>query len=392
MRLHRVSVSSGDHPNGLFCIERMHNIKKEDYDLRRDWGLLSVIALLFTLGGGTTARAGVGSDPGCTAEQGQLYIEQGDYEKAIKEFSCVIKAAPTEIEGYRGRAEAELLLGRFADAIADYTSVNAYVVPVRWDAASIIYKAYADRLKANPEDIKALTGASFARWWFFDYGSAMHLTNRLVEVKPDDLYGNLFRGSSRLLRGAQKVEGMANLEYAISLAPESPDVRLIVADAYTYGAPDPDRAFYEASLALEWGLSIPRVHAILAASYIAFGDLANAGIHIETHIDQVTTELIETAPLPAGESLSLDLVPGRTYDIPVSVNAGETLSIVTGSKDFWDTILVLLAPDGTPVLGADDTIAYYAAFDWVAETSGTYHVLVTSFEAVSTGVLNVTRN
>ena len=74
------------------------------------------------------------------------------------------------------------------------------------------------------------------------------------------------------------------------------------------------------------------------------------------------------------------------------MTAGETLSIATSSRDIWDSIAVLLAPDGTPVVGSDDENAYMAAFDWVAETTGTYRLLVTSFESISTGGLNVTRD
>lgn len=102
----------------------------------------------------------------------------------------------------------------------------------------------------TPEDIPTLTGASFARWWFSNYAQAIHLLNRLLSVRPDDVYGNLFRGSSRLFRGATRAEGMADLERAIALAPQGAGVRFIVTDAYTYGQPDPERAFAEASLAL----------------------------------------------------------------------------------------------------------------------------------------------
>jgi hypothetical protein len=84
-------------------------------------------------------------------------------------------------------------------------------------------------------------------------------------------------------------------------------------------------------------------------------------------------------------------VPGRTYDIPVVVSAGEKLSIVTSSHDYWDTILLLLGPDGSPVLGSDDAWRYFAAFDWVSTSSGTYHVRVTFFESVITGTLHVSR-
>jgi len=214
----------------------------------------------------------------------------------------------------------------------------------------------------------------------------------LLALSPDNVYGNLFRGSSRLLKGTARAEGVADLDSAIALAPESPDVRFIVADAYTYGKlPDAQRAFSEASFALAAGLNTPRIHAILASAYLAFGNQSAAAAEMRTHIELVTTELVQASALNGGGTLTLPLVPGRSYEIPVPVTAGQTLSVLTSSRDFYDTILVLLAPDGTPVLGSDDYRQYFAGFQWVAATSGTYRVRVTSFESVNTGDLVVSR-
>jgi tetratricopeptide (TPR) repeat protein len=327
----------------------------------------------------------------CSAQQGQSYIDAGRYKDAIREFSCVIDAAPTEVEGYRGRIEAELLIGQFSNAVRDYARLTAYVLPVHPDAATIIYSGYTDRLKADPTSIPALIGYSFARWWFFDYPAAIRITDDLLALRPNDVYGNLFGGSSRLLHHVRVDEGVADLEHAIALAPASPDVHYVVADAYTYGLPDPQRAFDEATLALNGGLDTPRVHAILAVSYMDFGDQPAAAAEIQKHIELVTSELLTSAPLAPGGALALPLVPGRSYDVPVPVTTGETLSVLTSSHDFYDTILVLLAPDGTPVLGSDDYKSYFAGFSWVATQSGTYHIWVTSFESVNTGELDVSR-
>jgi len=299
---------------------------------------------------------------------------------------------PTEVEGYRGRIEAELLLGRYSDAVRDYTRVTARVLPVHRDAESIILDGYADRLAAAPQSVPALTGAGFARWWFFDYTLSIHLLDRLLDVRPNDVYGTLFRGSSRVLQGVTTKRGVQDLDRAIALAPKSPDVRYVVADAYTYGLPDPQRAFAEATLALDWGLDTPRVHAILASAYNAFGDLRSAASHIDEHIDLVTTEFVPAPPIAVGESLAVDLVPGRTVEIPVAAIAGQTISIATSSRDYWDSIAVLLAPDGAPVVGSDDANAYFAAFDWAAEETGTYVLRVTFFESVNTGKLVVKRS
>lgn len=352
-------------------------------------GLLLAVAAGLLLQAPSAQAAG---GPTCTATAGQAFIDSGRYEQAIREFTCLIDAQPTEVEGYRGRIEAELLLGRYADALGDYNRVTVSVMPVHLDVETTIVDGYAARIATAPNDIPALTGASFAYWWMFDYPHAIQLLNSLLAVRADDVYGNLFRGSSRLLHGGPKAAGAADLERAIALAPASPDVRWIVADAYTYGLPDSERAFSEALLALDWGLDTPRVHAILGAAYNSFGDLEAAAGHIARHIELVTAELASAPALPAGGSLSLPLVPGRTVEIPITATAGEPVSIATSSRDYWDSIAVLLAPDGSPILGSDDANAYFAAFDWIAPATATYRLRVTFFESISTGALTVSRN
>src|SRR5262249_50826715 len=154
-----------------------------------------------------TAAVARASASQCTPAQGQLLIDAGRYKDAIREFSCVIAAEPTGVEGYRGRIEAELLLGRFADAAGDHARITAIVLPVHPDAHTTILDGYSARLTASPDDIAALTGASFARWWFFQYASALHLLDRLLDLRPNDLYGNLLRGSNRLLHGSNRAAG-----------------------------------------------------------------------------------------------------------------------------------------------------------------------------------------
>jgi hypothetical protein len=138
-------------------------------------------------------------------------------------------------------------------------------------------------------------------------------------------------------------------------------------------------------------LDSPRVHAILATSHLALGDETAAAFHLLQHIDLVTTELVTAPALTPGATLTLDFVPGRVYTVEIPATAGETITVVTSSPDFYDSILVLLAPDESPVAGVDDYDAYFAGFEWVATESGSYRLLVTSFESIDTGVLEVTR-
>jgi hypothetical protein len=305
---------------------------------------------------------------------------------------AVTDPAPAALREYLRRAERALRRGRFSDAYAAYyRGITAHVLPVHRDVAETIYSGYASRL-ANRSPSKAdLADAAFAHWAFSDYAGAVALLDKLLEHDPANLFATLFRGSSLVLGGLDHRRGLADLERAIALDPDSPDVRYVVADAYTYGAPNADRAFLEATLAFSRGLRTPRVHAILAFGRLARGEDRPAAAHIAAHIELVTTERLTAEPLAAGGSLSLDVVPGRVYHIPVPAVARTTISVSTSSDDFSDSIAVLLDPDGVPVAGSDDENESFAAIDCAAMVTGTFQLLATSFEAVDTGVLRVSR-
>ena len=108
--------------------------------------------------------------------------------------------------------------------------------------------------------------------------------------------------------GINTKRGVTDLQRAVQLAPHSPDVRFIVADAYTYGLPDPDRAFAEAMHALMWGLDTPRIHAILANAYLAFDEPLQAAAEFKMHIQLVTSELVPTTSMVSGDLMNLFLV------------------------------------------------------------------------------------
>jgi hypothetical protein len=320
-----------------------------------------------------------------------VFIDQGRCDRAVREFTCLIQSDATSVEGYRGRMEAYVLMGRYADAVHDGALFTADVEPAHPDAQQAVIRGYLDRLAAAPTDIPALAGMTFARWWFFDYPGAIKDAGQLLDVLPDAVAGWVFRGSSRLLHHVQTSRGVADLERALQFDPGNPSVHYLVADAYLYGLSDFDGAYAEASIALDGGLDTPRVHAILGAALNSFGDTAAAAEQIARHFELVTEQVVSAAPLAPGGSLALGLVPGRVVEIPLAAAAGRPISIVTSSKDYWDTIALLVAPDGTPVLGSDDVNGYFAAFAYVPPITGTYRLRVTFFESVITGVLDVGR-
>src|SRR5262249_31548027 len=157
-------------------------------NLRR---LLASVALAAAVLVPASAAPVSAAAPWCTTTTGQSLIEAGDYDKAIQSFSCVISASPTEVEGYRGRIEAEVLQARYSDGARDEQRIPAFVLPVHPDAEATIVAGYTARLAAAPQDLRALTGMTFTQWWFFHYPQAIQWAEKVLEVQPDDLTGTL---------------------------------------------------------------------------------------------------------------------------------------------------------------------------------------------------------
>ena len=239
---------------------------------------LAVGAAIVLLAGGSARHS-----PRATLRSRRLYRparaglhRRGTLRPSDPRVPCVIDAEPTESEGYRGRIEAQLLLGRFSDAVARLRQrVTAFVVPGpprrRARRSSTGYPPPArDRAGRRA----ALTGASFARWWFFDYrrrftcstSSSTSGQRRLrqpvpwVEPRPQGRARRAaWRTSSVRSRSRREPRRPLHRRRRLHVRPARPGACVRGGDA---------RA--------RLGLDTPRVHAILATAYTAFGDLLAA--------------------------------------------------------------------------------------------------------------------
>jgi tetratricopeptide (TPR) repeat protein len=95
------------------------------------------------------------------SQQAQRLIDEGKYKQAVQAFTDIIAQNPKVADGYRGRAEALLMLDRYADALSDYSRLVAYVLPSNPNAVNDIYLSYDARLAKKPKDLPTLTGACF---------------------------------------------------------------------------------------------------------------------------------------------------------------------------------------------------------------------------------------
>lgn len=350
------------------------------------------LCLCLLLMGAAAAFAQSGNSGECDVSTvPSLSLLTGQIEVTPEAIPCLTEAGDLDVGAYRGRIEAALMAGRYANALSAYTQMQKVVIPTIPDAFDQILAAYEAQVSANPDDLIALIGQSFAQWWVSDYEAAVVTTGRLLEQIPDNVYATLFRGSSRLFAG-DVADGEADIARALELAPDSADVHFIAADAYTYALGDLTRALEQATAARDLGLNTPRVNAILATAYMDQGDEALATQYFAEHLAGATSEYVETEPLAAGSPVTLAFVPGRTFRVPIEAEAGETLTLLAASEtDGVDTLAVLLGPDGALVTSNDDHTDLNAGIVQLVDVAGHYTLIIGTFEGAGTGEVVVSR-
>jgi tetratricopeptide (TPR) repeat protein len=322
---------------------------------------------------------------------GQKQLDDGEYEGARRSFACAIQADPLNLDAYRGQIEADLLMGAYGSAMRGYTDLGIALNETIPDAVEQIIAGYEARLEAAPNAIDALTGYSFALWWLSDYQAALLQLDRLLALQPDNLYGVVFRGSTLMFLGETRL-GEDSFARALA-AGDTADIQFMIADAYMYGAGEVELAYDAAKIADSLGMNTSRLTAILGAgALLVDGDETAAAGYFARHIEVVTTEWVDIDELVRDSVTEVTFVPGVSFRVPLNVNAGERLSIIIGNGSSGvDTLLALVAPDGSFVTGSDDYIDLNAGFERIMDEGGTYTLWLTSFEGAGSGEVTISR-
>jgi hypothetical protein len=166
--------------------------------------------------------------------------------------------------------------------------------------------------------IPALTGASFACWCVFDFPAALHLLNDPLAVSPNNGCGNPFRGSSRLLKGYIPCRRGSR-----SRSSDRPRARKSRCALYrrrrlhVWECARPAACVRRSILRVSRWSEHATCSRHFASAYLALGNQLAAAAKFRTHIELVTTQVVQAAPFTAGATLTLPLVLGRSCKIPV---------------------------------------------------------------------------
>ncbi len=132
-----------------------------------------------------------------------------------------------------------------------------------------------------------------------------------------------------------------------------------------------------------------------ATSYQGLGETERAAGDFALYVALNAAEVVDGDPLRVGREVTVSMSEGLVFQLPFSADEGDKITISAVSPDgSVDPLLVLLDPEGSPLIGSDDTDAANLDFNasveaFEAPEDGDYLLLVTHAGGGSEGRVQV---
>ena len=214
-------------------MNRFHTSKQQIYT--NGLFLLMVLLCVGSIACGDSEKCAVTYD----IQQGDVFLDQGNYEDALNHYNKAIKCDPTIFTAYLSRAEIYMKTENYELALTDYNKVielnpfnpDAYVnraaIYTYQENYSKAIEEYSLVLKLWPHEAGIVySGRGVAYFMSNEYSLAVNDLTAAIDVYPNDPYPYYYRGYSYL--GLEKnVEAVEDLETALSLTNDPEWVELI---------------------------------------------------------------------------------------------------------------------------------------------------------------------
>jgi len=341
--------------------------------------------------------------------RGMAYVDQRAYERAIADFDRLLELEPNSAEGYFRRGEAYAALGNDEAALADFD-------------LAIFYEPNLPDLYARRGDINDTLGnLQEAMGDYLSYASLLEvqggemepfrrerlaeLINYLTPTRPTSTPTPRATATPRPTRTPRPA---ATATTASTATPRpTRTLRPTSTPTVQFNPEEAQAAFDQGTELLNQGDCVAAIDLFTQAldfdptlafawisrayCYADQGDFAVGASDALQFIALLQVEVVEGDPLQPGQEVSLQLTQGRVYRIPVPLIEGQTLTIRADSPDGnLDPLLVLLAPDGTPLIHNDDGDLDSGdlnarIINFPVPESGTYTLIVTHAGSGSEG-------
>ncbi len=161
------------------------------------------------------------------------YVELGRFDQAIGDFTEAMRIHPTP-EAYRGRADAYRKKGQFAEALGDCTELIELQpeMPSAYQLRAETYRAMGDDGKAALDDTRAQAavclGQALERLQHSDWDQAVSLATEVIRLDSSQPNGHVRRGIAYLSKN-EPARALADFNFALEELPSLPStIRALV--------------------------------------------------------------------------------------------------------------------------------------------------------------------
>lgn len=267
-------------------------------------------------------------------DQAKAYLHTSEYEKALEIYSFYLRSQPDSLDALSQRAIVYASLDDFPRAfndinmafdIAGFSAIKQAMI---YDSRGQIYYLEGNRELSLQDFSRAIDlYPDNADYWLNrailyqvsqDWDNALADYQQYATLRPNDSesYLNIARIYLVLDDLDATVEALSS---AIDIKPD-----------------DPELYIFRGSINLR-----NKQFASAAVDYSNWLQIINVNIVDQDHLTDDTTELV------------LDMSYGIVHRISFEANSGDRLGIVANSSDV-DSLVVLLDPDGNPIMADDD--------------------------------------
>lgn len=342
-------------------------------------------------------------DYGAYAVRGYLYWYTLSDDQAMDDYDRLIQIDSGNPFGYIYRGGANYAHNNTAKAASDFARalrVAPENADVHWQIAAI-YLADEPELsidylntaiELNPERASYFADRGYAHSALGDYEAALDDYAAALELEPE----NVFHYANRAYTYEQLEDyeaALADYDAALEIDPEYQYAY------YARGWAQISQENYEAALAdFERALRLDPTDkwSILgrATANSELGNIEDAAVDFESYVAATQFSREVHQPVRFDSPVSLSLYEGLVVAVPFSANAKDVVTITATSPDgAVDPLILLLGPDGNPLVGNDDaspTELNSIINGYELPEAGRYTLLVTHAGGGSLGELDVT--
>lgn len=291
-------------------------------------------------------------------EKATAYVQQSQYEKAIEIYTFYLGFQPNHVDARSQRAVAFASIGNFENAFED------------------INKAFESAGFAAIEQAIVHNNRAQINFLSNEPESALDDFSRAIELNPNYADYWLNRGILNQYMGNWD-NALADYEAYLNFNPEDSEAYLSMAQIYlTLG--DLTNTLSSLDSAIEITPEDAELYIFRGSIYLQVEQFADAAKDYADWLRLINTiEYNAEALTNETNQYIAEMAYGALHRIPFEANSGDRFGLSANSR-FVDSLVVLLDPDGNPIMANDDGGQGLNSFilDFTLPQDGTYTLLV----------------